>query len=96
MAAAAAGSTGRGRCYFEARQLVAMLKKPTQADFEISNTGVWHRPTKERFIAHPGKPADGVWKDGQGLAAADYDMDDVRKMGRNLWAKHVAEGKRIR
>ncbi len=71
-----------------------MLKKPTPADFEISKTGVWHRPTKEKFIAHLGKPADGVWRDGHSIAAADYDMDAVRQMGRKLWVKHIAERKR--
>ena len=75
--------------------MAAILKKPAPAEFEISNTGVWHRPTKERFIAHPGKPADGVWKDGHSLIAADYDIDEVRQMGRNLWAKHLVEGKSI-
>ena len=77
-------------------KLRAVHKKPIPEEFEISRTGVWHRPTKERFIAHPGKPADGQWQDGHTLAAADYDQDEVRQMGRKLWAKHVAEGRRIR
>jgi hypothetical protein len=55
-----------------------------------------HRPTKEKFVAHPSKPADGLWKDSHSIAAADYDLDDVRQMGRKLWAKHVAERKRRR
>ena len=71
-----------------------MFKKPIPADFEISEKRVWHRPTDVRFFPHPGKPADGVWKDGYSIAAADYDMDDVRQMGRKLWAKHVIERKR--
>ncbi len=71
-----------------------MLKKPNPADFEISDKKVWHRPSDVSFIPHPGKPADGVWKDGYSIAAADYDMDDVRQMGRNLWAKHIAGRKR--
>ena len=50
-----------------------MLKKPNPADFEISDKKVWHRPSDESFIPHPGKPADGVWKDGYSIAAADYD-----------------------
>ena len=76
--------------------IAGMLKKPTPAEYEISQTGVWHRPTMERFIAHPGKPADGVWKDGHTIAAADYDMDAVRQMGRNLWAKRIAGRMRTR
>jgi hypothetical protein len=48
---------------------------------------------RESFSASR-QPADGVWKDGHSIAAADYDMDDVRQMGRKLWAKHVIERKR--
>ena len=33
-------------------------------------------------------------KTGHSIAAADYDLDNVRQMGRKLWAKHVAERKR--
>jgi hypothetical protein len=73
-----------------------MLKKPTPAEFEISKTGIRHRPTKERFAAHPGKPVDGQWQDGHTLAAAEYDQDEIRQMGRKLWAKHIAERKRSR
>ena len=62
-----------------------MFKKPLPADFEISDKRVWHRPTDERFFPHPGKSADRVWKDGYSIAAAN----DVRQMGRNLWAKHI-------
>ena len=74
----------------------AMLKKPTPAEYEISKTGIWHRPTKEKFTAHPGKPADGQWQDGHTLAATEYEQDEVRQMGRTLWAKHIAERKRSR
>jgi hypothetical protein len=81
---------------FKARQLPLMLKKPTPVEYEISKTGIWHRPTKERFIAHRRKPADGVWKDGHSLTAIDYDVDAVRQMGRTLWAMHIAERKRGR
>lgn len=67
-----------------------MFKKPVPADFEISDKRVWHRPTDERFFPHPGKPADGQWQDGHGKAAAEYDQDEVRQMGRSLWVKNVA------
>ena len=73
-----------------------MLKKPKPADFEFSKNGVWHRPTKERFISHPGKPADGVWKDGHSIATTEYDIDAVRQMGRTLWAMHIAQLQRNR
>jgi hypothetical protein len=71
-------------------------KKPNPEEFGISKTGIVHRPTKERFFAHPGKPADGHWQDGHALAAAEYDQDEVRRMGRMLWAKHVVERKSSR
>jgi len=71
----------------------AMLKKPIPDEFEFSETGIWHRPTEEKFISFPGKPADGHWQDGHGKAAAEYDQDEVRQMGRKLWAKHIAERK---
>jgi len=74
-----------------------MLKKPTLQEFELSEAaGIRHRPTEERFVPYPGKPGDGVWKDGHTIAAADYDMDEVRQMGRNLWAKRIARRKRGR
>lgn len=76
--------------------IAGMLKKPAPAEFEISKTGVWHRPTKERFVAHPGKPADGQWQDGHTSSATEYDQDEVRQMGRKLWARHIAERKRSR
>jgi len=69
-------------------------KKPTPEAFEISKNGIVHRPTKEKFAAHPGKPADGQWQDGHTLAAAEFDQDEVRQMGRKLWAKHIASSRR--
>jgi hypothetical protein len=50
----------------------------------------------EKFVAHPGKSADSVWKDGHSIAAADCDMDAVRQIGRKLGPKHIAERKRSR
>ena len=64
-------------------------KKPNPEEFEISQHGIVHLPTKERFTSHPGKPADGLWRDGHTLAALDYDQDEVRQIGRKLWANHV-------
>ena len=73
-----------------------MRKKPNAEEFEISKYGIVHLPTKERFTSHPGKPADGQWQDGHTLGILDYDQDEVRQMGRKLWAKSVAERKRSR
>ena len=53
-------------------------------------------PTKERFTARPDKPADGHWQDGHTVAPPEYDQNEMRQMGRKLWAKHIAEGKRRR
>jgi hypothetical protein len=75
---------------------MVMLKKPTPAEFKIVKTGIWHLPTKEKFTAHPGKPADGQWLDGYALAAVDYDMDAVHRMGRELWIEEINERKRSR
>ena len=33
-------------------------------------------------------------QDGHGKAAPDYDQDEVRRMGRKLWAEHIARRKR--
>ncbi len=71
-------------------------KKPNPEEFEISKRGIVHRPTKERFTSHPGKPADGLWQDGHTLATLDYDQDEVRQIGRKLWANYVSEQKRSR
>lgn len=73
-----------------------MFKKPIPDEFEFSASGIFHRPTQEKFVSFPGKPGDGQWQDGHGKSAADYDQDEVRRMGRKLWAKQVADQKQKR
>ena len=67
------------------------MKKPHPSEFEISKVGMRHDPTDERFIPYPGKPADGSWRDGRSKNAADYDQEEVRALGRKLWAKFVTK-----
>lgn len=59
--------------------------------FELSRAGVRHLPTGERFTAFPGKPGDGTWMDGHEKGAADYDQEEVRQLGRKIWARVLAE-----
>ena len=65
------------------------MKKPSENEFEISEAGVRHRPTNEKFIPYPGKPADGSWRDGHWDQSGEYEQEEVRTMGRKLWAKFV-------
>jgi hypothetical protein len=65
-----------------------MLKKPTPADFEISDKRVWHRPTDERFFSASRQIGRSRLEGRLQHSLADYD-NDVRQMGRNLWAKHI-------
>jgi hypothetical protein len=67
------------------------MKKPIIEEFELSRAGVRHLPTGERFTAFPGKPGDGTWMDGHEKGAADYDQEEVRQLGRKIWARVLAE-----
>jgi hypothetical protein len=66
------------------------LMKPLEREFEVSDAGVRHRPTDEKFVPYPGKPSDGSWRDGHLDTAGEYDQEEVRKIGRKLWARFVA------
>jgi hypothetical protein len=65
------------------------MKKPTPLEYVISETGIRHVPTDERFISFVGKPGDGRWQDGHSLKANDYNQDEVRSLGRKIWAEAV-------
>jgi hypothetical protein len=65
------------------------LQKPIAEEYEVSEAGMRHRPTDERFIPYPGKPTDGSWRDGHAIGAKDYDQEEVRTLGRKLWAKYA-------
>lgn len=65
------------------------MKQPTPREYEISDAGVRHVPTDERFVPYPGTPADGSWQDGRAKGADEYDRDKVRVLGRRLWAKYT-------
>jgi hypothetical protein len=65
------------------------MKKPSEDEFEISEAGVRHRPTDEKFVPYPGKPADGSWRDGHLDQSGEYEQEEVRTMGRKLWAKFI-------
>jgi hypothetical protein len=65
------------------------MKKPSEDEFEISKSGVRHRPTDEKFIPYPGKPSDGFWRDGHSDRCGAYEQDEVRTMGRKLWAQFI-------
>jgi hypothetical protein len=69
--------------------IVFDMKKPTSAEYVISDVGVRHIPTDERFVPYPGKPTDGSWRDGHAKGAEEYDQEEVRALGRQLWAKHA-------
>jgi hypothetical protein len=66
------------------------MKKPAPGDYDISAAGVRHLPTGEWFVPYPGKPADGTWRDGHAKGVEEYDQDEVRTLGRKLWAKFIA------
>ena len=65
------------------------MKKPVEREFEVSNAGVRHRPTEERFVPYPGKPSDGSWRDGHLDTDIDYDQVEVRTLGRKLWTQFI-------
>jgi hypothetical protein len=66
------------------------VKKSLELEFEVSDAGVRHRPTDERFVPYPGKPSDGSWRDGHLDTHGTYDQDEVRTVGRKLWAKFLS------
>ena len=59
---------------------------PTPLEYVISETGIRHMPTDERFISFPGKPGEGRWHDGHSRKAEQYDKEEVRALGRKIWA----------
>ena len=71
------------------------MKNPTRSEYDISDAGVRHVPTDERFVPYPGKPADGSCRDGHAKDAGEYDQDEVRAIDRQLWAKQTL-GKSIK
>lgn len=66
------------------------VKKPLELEFEVSEAGVRHRPTDERFVPYPGKPSDGSWRDGHLDTDGKYDQEEVRTLGRKPWAKFIS------
>jgi hypothetical protein len=69
---------------------MTILKKPTSDEYKISAAGIRHIPTDELFVPYPGKPTEGSWRDGHAKGAEEYDREEVRAVGRKLWAKYVA------
>jgi hypothetical protein len=64
--------------------------KPEQ--FEITETGITHKPTGCTFTSHPGSPWSGTMRLGQLgnklPSGEDYRPDDVKTMMQQLWKKH--------
>ena len=66
-------------------------QKPNADEYEVSEVGLRHRPTDEQFIPYPGKLTEGSWRDGHAKHAEDYDREEVRELGRKLWAKFALQ-----
>jgi hypothetical protein len=65
------------------------MKNPSENEFEVSEAGLRHKPTDERFVPYPGKPTVGSWRDGHTNQSGEYEREEVRAMGRQLWAKFI-------
>jgi hypothetical protein len=65
-------------------------RTPTREEFEISDTGIVHKPTEASFVPFPGRPTVGTWHDGRlHTPDADYDADAVKDMMRKILAEHL-------
>ena len=51
------------------------MKKPSEDESEISEAGVRHRPTDEKFVPYLGKPTDGSWRDGHLDKDGEYEQN---------------------
>ena len=83
------GKPGAPMVSYSASALEMKVTKPLDSEFEVSEAGVRHRPTGERFVPYPGKPLDGSWRDGHLNSQEEYDQDEVRTLGRKLWAQFI-------
>jgi hypothetical protein len=66
----------------------------TREQFEISDSGIRHKPTGYSFTPYPDDPFDGTVNRGQ-LGnklpnGEDYRPQEVEELARRLWAAHVA------
>ena len=72
------------------------MTKVTRDQFEISDTGIEHKPTGYSFTPHPGNPHSGnirMGHHGSKLPSGeDYPPSEVETMMRKLWAEHVGKG----
>ena len=72
------------------------MTKVTRDQFEISNSGIEHKPTGSSFTPHPGNPHSGTFRMGHHgstlPSGEDYRPDEVERMMRKLWAEHVGRG----
>lgn len=68
-----------------------MHRKPTREEFEITDTGIQHRPTEASFVPFPGKPTQGTWREGNPILdnGDEYDMEAVKAMMREVLAKEL-------
>ena len=72
------------------------MTKVTRDQFEISNSGIEHKPTGYSFTPHPGSPHSGTIRKGHHgsklPSGEGYRPDEVESMMRKLWADHVGRG----
>ena len=71
-----------------------MRRTPRPEEFEISDTGIVHKPTEASFVPFPGRPTSGTWHDGR-LHTPDtqYGADEVKDMMRKILAEHLIKAK---
>ena len=65
-------------------------RAPDPGEFEITDTGIVHKPTEATFVPFPGRPTAGTWHDGTlNTPDGEYDPEEVKDMMRNIFAKHL-------
>ena len=68
-------------------------RKPLPEEFEISDTGILHKPTEASFVPFPGRPTAGTWHDGRLNTTPEYDAEEVKDMMRKIFADHLIKPK---
>ena len=59
---------------------------PTPLEYVTSETGIRICLLMSVFISFPCKPGAGRWHDGHSRKADQYDKEEVRALGRKIWA----------
>ena len=69
------------------------MARPNADEFELSETGITHKPSGHRLTFIPGGPGKGYFVRGHETRVLEFDEEAVKRMARRLWAKQSITAK---